>query len=747
MHKRGLSILSLILFINIIAVLILRPICIGCPGENRLNLSSYRANMDTKNANNEFLILKNANDHSGMIIGSSPPANGDWKIQDQTVIIEGGSYIINGSILIEDNGTLILKDTKIYMNKPATGGYAIKVFSGGNLTVIGSLITTYVMARNFNIEVYSGGTFYSWKSEISYPDYIHIESNNVIINYSYIHHSYGWLYFYDTNCTLINNIFEKVGSYGIWLQKFYGIFHNNSVVDSYDSINLRESHAVKFTDIKIINCYYGIFVINCRDFTITKSEFRDSFLGLSIDEVNDSIVFNNTFINNKQALHLLKVRNITVRDNHFTQNDLSVQLLFSDNNTIINNRIFNSSEVGCMIEHSNNTILKYNNLTDCDRGSIISVSFDNTIVDNIFVKCGIELFLSYNNTIENNTVNGRPLVYLERESDLIINDAGQILILSCLNITVKDVDIYETSIGIEIHSSENITIINTTIRDCHAGIYVWESLNIEIQNNSILFGGDDGGLALIGSNNCKVFFNYIKNQSAEGICIERSANNTIMGNDLINNWYGIHLMNSTNNVIFLNKFINNHEQAVDDGINRFDNGSIGNYWSDYRGEDSNGDGIGDTPYYIDADSVDRYPLILDLEPPTFEEIIQEPQNPTCEDSVVIKVKISDASDISEVILSYCVSGIWTNVTMVYNPDNGYYEATIPAFPDGTKVDYKVYAKDINGNWAVSQTYTYTVGESTGGGVIPMQFVFTGIIITVSAGIVISTIQLLRKRRL
>lgn len=32
-----------------------------------------------------------------------------------------------------------------------------------------------------------------------------------------------------------------------------------------------------------------------------------------------------------------------------------------------------------------------------------------------------------------------------------------------------------------------------------------------------------------------------------------------------------------------------------------------NYWNDYSGTDSNGDGIGDTPYIIDENNQDNYP--------------------------------------------------------------------------------------------------------------------------------------------
>jgi parallel beta-helix repeat protein len=101
------------------------------------------------------------------------------------------------------------------------------------------------------------------------------------------------------------------------------------------------------------------------------------------------------------------------------------------------------------------------------------------------------------------------------------------------------------------------------------------------------------------------------------VWLSNSQNNTISENNVTDSYTGIYFYgNSYQNKFFHNNFVNNHLQVVfaHPSINIWNNDypSGGNYWSDYEGADADGDGIGDTPYVIDDNNSDRYPLVKSL---------------------------------------------------------------------------------------------------------------------------------------
>jgi parallel beta-helix repeat protein len=186
-------------------------------------------------------------------------------------------------------------------------------------------------------------------------------------------------------------------------------------------------------------------------------------------------------------------------------------------------------------------------------------------------------------------------------------------IYSCAErLTVMNLKITEFWCGIQLeHASENRIVGNDVINN-NQGIWIHYSSNNTISNNTI--SNNRQGLTLVTSYDT-VENNTITNNTEYGIKLSW-AFNTVFKNTLMNNSHGVWVLSSYNN-FHNNVFLNNSEQvhlsyAVDaylDGctksaivqpvFNSWDNGTVGNYWSDYNGRGS---------YVIDENNIDNHPL-------------------------------------------------------------------------------------------------------------------------------------------
>ena len=176
----------------------------------------------------------------------------------------------------------------------------------------------------------------------------------------------------------------------------------------------------------------------------------------------------------------------------------------------------------------------------------------------------------------------------------------------------------------------------TTIHGSGCGVIVNVTAN-NVTIRGFTIQGDDGDTGIkISSRNSAVIDNIIKVDGyvydygyiyPKGIYLSSAtgttiSNNTIIGTAYSKSRYGIYLNSETSmNSIYHNNIIDCLYNGYDSsGSNGWDNGSAsgGNYWDgyydsgDYSGVDSDGDGIGDTPYCDirgDMNAQDNYPFM------------------------------------------------------------------------------------------------------------------------------------------
>jgi parallel beta-helix repeat protein len=240
---------------------------------------------------------------------------------------------------------------------------------------------------------------------------------------------------------------------------------------------------------------------------------------------------------------------------------------------------------------------------------------ENLCMENGFE--GIRVLSSSFNVIRNNTCsqNLQDGIYLKSASNTLVTE------------NVVDHCYHGLSLS---DSSSNKIVDNNFSENAQYGLVAVSSSNNQIWENRCL-ENNVGGMYLGSSSNLMLIQNEIRENQDDGIYAVNSSDSLILQNTIRDNGKrGLYVQNSSNNLIYLNDFVNNTANVDSyDADNRWNSSApvnysvdsslytnfMGNYWDDYSGGDSDGDGIGETAYDIyevkgegAEDDFDYYPL-------------------------------------------------------------------------------------------------------------------------------------------
>ncbi len=267
-----------------------------------------------------------------------------------------------------------------------------------------------------------------------------------------------------------------------------------------------------------------------------------------MQESNDCEISSNECFSSRNFLHAYHCNNLTVVNNYCNDVQSFVYVGYSELCNISNNicynvaesaiiiskvdicnissNICNTSLVGFRVISSSKVEINSNIIDGGIYGLGIYKSRECYIKNNNFTKCGISIEEMEKEDIhtwilENNHVNGKTLGFYKHKGAgfIIEGDYGQLILLSCSKVIVRNIEIEETSMGIGVFYCFDTIIENCTINNTF--------------NNFVLYG----------CISCNLTSSYSFN-STYGILIDNSENCFIINTECYENDYGIRVRQS-----------------------------------------------------------------------------------------------------------------------------------------------------------------------------------------------------------
>jgi len=262
---------------------------------------------------------------------------------------------------------------------------------------------------------------------------------------------------------------------------------------------------------------------------------------------SDNCIFSGFIINGLNRSYRgiwIKSNGNIISNNKIINNDIGISIHYYSQNIIQYNTISNNSFYSIDLYKTSGNTIRWNRFFNNFWGIVTSSSPSNIFSNNTFFRDGINTWDEQ--TIENNTVDGKPIrYYFKKENFIVPYDTGEVILIRCKNVTVSNVifsnvsigicavhspmivvennAFFETTVGVRIVSSQDVQIKHNLFRDTNwRGIQVWSVSNTSIEYNKI--SNSIWSAIESFSDNSKILHNIISNVGEDGVWVDGTNN-------------------------------------------------------------------------------------------------------------------------------------------------------------------------------------------------------------------------------